>query len=1034
MKNILQFLSLLLFTIPTFAQVCPNNIASNGDLSSGNPATSGSNNIGNATDFSPIWSNVASAEFYQASVSIGTSPTPATGNYVSCWIANHNYGGTGYREGFRSKLATQISYNTGNYELTFDMACLKGWGSPEVAVYGVYNPSGNLASAPTGQYSPLNTDLYGSNNTVLLGTISVNTCSNVKSHQSIVFNSNGATFPTNGITHFFITHSDNQSLSGARYMAFDNFCIQPVPCPDITTVANPVCTNDMNGDGISDYTMQITTTNAGTINLSIPCASVSPTTISTPGTHTLTILPGSSCTPSQLNFSSIDNLQSNCSSGSFPLNFPNCAPPSCGYVSNGDLSHGTAASSGHQNIDHATDFDRIWQGGGTAEFYVETYAAGYTPPAPATGNFVSCWIASHNYGHSGYREGFKSKLAAPIYNNTGSYELTFDMACLNGWGAPQLAVYGVYNPNGAPAPTTTGHFTPANIDLYGSNNTVLLGTVDISNNCSNTKAGQLIQFNSDASNFPTNGITHFFVTNSSDQSFSGARYMAFDNFCIEEMPLCPEVTMGAGAVSCIGDINGDGANDYSVSITITNPGHTYFSSPCGTVSPTSIASAGNHTLTFTSGSASCSPTIISYFSTFSNNPAGVDCNSGDLSFTLPSCPATTCGLVSNGDLEHGTAASSGHENIADATDFNRIWQGAGGAEFYVETYAPTGYTPPSPATGNYVSCWIASHNYGGTLYREGFKSKLATPIQANTGGYELNFDMACLNGWDAPELAVYGVYNPNGALAATPTGHYTPSNMALYGASNTVLLGTISINTCSNTKSQQSITFNSSTMGFPAAGITHFFVTHSDNQNFSGARYMAFDNFCIQPWNPCPCDKTFQLGVASGFTRQVTCLGDIFTPNNLTSCDQVEWLLNNTVIGTTTGNQPFAFPHNNLFYQITMRVTRAQGNATSCTEKFTLLFRRKPCDGDIGIGFPVIALSPNPVNNQLNLNWNTQDIPNQLFVRVFSANGVEVRKSIAVNGNEGTVSINVEDLSSGLYFVKVEGENYTPAPIKFVKR
>jgi len=191
MKN---FLLLLLmsccFTFDLEAQdLCPNNVFINGTLSSGTP-TNSHQDIDNATGFSRIWATGSIADFYTATAGPFTPPTPATGNYVSCWIANHLNGGTTYCEGFQASLMYTLPPNTGTYTLTFDMACLAGWGSSEVAVYGVCNTVGVSPVTPTGAYTPTNTAFFGVNNTVLLSTIPISStsCSNTKSSQTVILN------------------------------------------------------------------------------------------------------------------------------------------------------------------------------------------------------------------------------------------------------------------------------------------------------------------------------------------------------------------------------------------------------------------------------------------------------------------------------------------------------------------------------------------------------------------------------------------------------------------------------------------------------------------------------------------------------------------------------------------------------------------------------------------------------------------------------------------------------------------------------
>lgn len=697
---------------------------------------------------------------------------------------------------------------------------------------------------------------------------------------------------------------------------------------------------------------------------------------------------------------------------------------------NGNLENGTPTAS-DQDIDNAIGFSRIWSSGSNADYYTAT-AGPFTPPTPPTGNYAGCWIANYAGGGTTYREGFKGELMVTLPPNTGSYTLTFDMACLYGWGRSEVAVYGLHNPsNGNATNPPTGAFTPTNMNLFPAGTTNLLGTFNLNaNSCSNTKTNQAVIIDTNDPNYPVGGITHIFITHSDNTTKNGALYMGFDNFCLAVSSDCP----------------------------------------------------GSY--------------------------------------------------VSNGDLESGTPTGS-DQDIDNATDFRRIWASGSNADYYTATAGP--FTPPTPPTGNYAGCWIANYNGGGTTYREGFQSRLVASIFQNTGSYTLNFDMACLFGWGASEVAVYGVFNPtNGNAPNPPTGAFTPSNIALFGASNTVLLGTISINSgsCSNTKANQSITFNSNLAGFPAE-MTHFFLTHSDNNTLNGALYMGFDNFCLQSaqdtvvTTPCPeitnteatckvdddgnifydiqitvnnpgtlnlvttcgtisptslsiptagvynfsfvsngtcspfqfeyqsfdanqdpclneeiflqlpecpkgeciCDESFFDAVNLGYNAVLGCPNDVFTPIALLDCDRVEWTIDGTPVASTVGNNSFVNPHITGQYELCMTVTRTQPDGTTCQHRFCRII-----ESSLVCRVARIGVTPNPASHQLTLTWSTENVPDQISISVFNSSGIEVRRVDAVNGHEGQLKIDLDKLESGMYFIKVEGAQYAPMPIKFVKK
>lgn len=409
-------------------------------------------------------------------------------------------------------------------------------------------------------------------------------------------------------------------------------------------------------------------------------------------------------------------------------------------------------------------------------------------------------------------------------------------------------------------------------------------------------------------------------------------------------------------------------------------------------------------------------------------------------------PSCTNNVVRNPNLSQGQAANSGDQNIDNATGFSRIWSTGSFAEFYVSNYAPANFPTPSPATGNYASCWIANYSAGGTVYREGFQVRLDESIPKNTGSYTVSFDMACLGGWGTSQVVVYGLYNPRNAHATnTPTGAYTPTNINLFGSHRTVLLGTTTISSCSSTKSRRSYTFNSDNFNFPNQGITHIFITSSDNSSISGARYMAFDNFCL-PKAPAPCP------VISG--ESLICTGFDFdfdgyldyeytftvTPNQgstsiALSCGR----LNRRVINFNGGSGPATYTV--TFYPSSNNCVFSAYHSLSSTNSNQCFGHQSnavglPCPGGGGGfgGFGRLHVSPNPAQTQVQLSWKEKEMPNQVSVELFNSSGVRVKSIQHVNSFDGNLKINVEDLPKGLYYIKMEGEEYAPEPVKFIKQ
>ncbi|WGH77011.1 T9SS type A sorting domain-containing protein [Tenacibaculum tangerinum] len=232
-KIFLSIIFLINYTILYGQTECcteTTNLIKNGDFEHGSQPTNTSNNIDLASYWNPIWSYGNQADLYDENHSaVGNPPSPMDGNYASCWIDNR-VGDATYREGMQVKLGYNgspitILPNTGDYNMSFELASLYGFGNAEIGIYGVYNPQNSLAPTPTSSHAPTNLDLFGANNTVLLETIPVPTNANSnKQLISISFPTNSANFPNNGITHIFITRSSTV-LQGGYYVAFDNFCI-----------------------------------------------------------------------------------------------------------------------------------------------------------------------------------------------------------------------------------------------------------------------------------------------------------------------------------------------------------------------------------------------------------------------------------------------------------------------------------------------------------------------------------------------------------------------------------------------------------------------------------------------------------------------------------------------------------------------------------------------------------------------------------------------------------------------------------------
>lgn len=400
--------------------------------------------------------------------------------------------------------------------------------------------------------------------------------------------------------------------------------------------------------------------------------------------------------------------------------------------------------------------------------------------------------------------------------------------------------------------------------------------------------------------------------------------------------------------------------------------------------------------------------------------------------------------IINPSLSQGQAASSGDQNIADAVGFSPIWSTGSLADFYVSNYAPSNYPPPSPATGNYVSCWIANYGAGGVLYREGFQIELSNTILKGSGSYELSFEMACLQGWGTSEVAVYGVTNSLGSAAPhSPTGAYSPSNLNLFGSSRTFPLGKVRVSavSCTANKTRKSFTFNSNDINFPSQGITHIFITHSDNSTINGAHYMAFDNFCLPtPPTPCPSISNESL-TCTGLDLNADGYLDYeytfsVTPNEgSTSMSLTCGSLNTTTLhfsgGTGTGTYTLTFYPNDNTCSFSAHHYLSNNSPSQCIG-YQSDPNITPCSG--GWWYSHLAIHPNPAHTQLQLSWREQAMPNQVSVKIFNSNGICVQSIQQINSFDGHLIINIENLPKGMYYLQMQGEEYYPESMKFIKQ
>ncbi|MCI4442719.1 MAG: hypothetical protein JHC39_04360 [Lentimicrobium sp.] len=195
------------------------------------------------------------------------------------------------------------------------------------------------------------------------------------------------------------------------------------------------------------------------------------------------------------------------------------------------------------------------------------------------------------------------------------------------------------------------------------------------------------------------------------------------------------------------------------------------------------------------------------------------------------------------------------EDIIAATGWRRVWKknppfNVIGADLFSSGTSAMG-TPPTPASGNYASMWVTNNSTDPIQYREAMFNRLhhfikPEPVPVT---YVLGFKTAKLNNTSQQvEISIYGVNYDDispAILPLQPTTIVTPTNINLFGAANTVLLGTVMIPVgANNTWVNQNIAFTPNSKEYPVAGFNYILITRSDNEG-KGMAYCAFDDFCL---------------------------------------------------------------------------------------------------------------------------------------------------------------------------------------------
>ncbi|WP_020538228.1 T9SS type A sorting domain-containing protein [Lewinella cohaerens] len=257
------FLAINCQDIPEPEPFCTeDNLVQNGSFEQGSP-TALDEDIANASFWGGIWqptTGFSSADFYNTSQALPsslTSPLPASqGNFGGMWSAY--VGNQVFREGMMNELSSTILPNTGQYELSFKVACLGGYfADPELSIWGV-NASGlATGTSPVSFSMPTNDGFYGAASSFEFATYPFpSNCDEQFVTLTFVLNSADPGFPASGINHLFFTRKDG--VSGGVYIALDDVCLRPLQCCESEMAFN---------DAVADFTINV---NGATTTLSNP--------------------------------------------------------------------------------------------------------------------------------------------------------------------------------------------------------------------------------------------------------------------------------------------------------------------------------------------------------------------------------------------------------------------------------------------------------------------------------------------------------------------------------------------------------------------------------------------------------------------------------------------------------------------------------------------------------------------------------------------------------------------------------------------
>lgn len=661
MKNLLLTLTTLFFFSLTQAQeFCPGNLFTNGDLEIGTP-TGGDQDINNALGFSSIWASGSLADFYAYNAGPFPPPLPADGNYAGLWISNNPAATTVWREGLYNELNTPIANGSGIFSFTFDLACLYGWGTSELGVYGIYNPSNSFSATPTSSHSPSNENLYGPANTVLLGTAFLaDSCDRYKTTQTLSFDSGAAAFPLGGITHILLTHSDD-SISGSIYIGLDNFCMQlDSPAEDTCAL---VVAEEVSCDA-SGYTYTFSVqNNTGQVVDGIivdgnydPIVTIAPGATYGPITTTIPVGTASTYCFDLVLFSE----NQTCCHTSHCVELPFCDP--CDSIDLVARSVDNSTNDCCYEVDVINNFEETYFSKIVST--IITPGVNFDSPSgdngwtanPVASNVLN-WTPSGTYIEAGTDPGVLNFCFQDVNQVDQSPQLVvFDWIITDAVGndsivcSDTLTFYcepclmianesinclsdGSYeycfsitnNSDNAATQLFLDPYTPGGIVFAPNPLAISLAAYSTETYCVNLSggsAGDIVAYKAILKNFNGDILNWCCVV---------------DTFKVrlpECQTACPVVE--DYLVECGEDLDGDGQTDYILDLYISGTGMITVSSGCGTVWPASMAVAGAGYYTFNiSNTGACNPFPLTYFSMNTDQEI---CVEDQLEIPLPQCP------------------------------------------------------------------------------------------------------------------------------------------------------------------------------------------------------------------------------------------------------------------------------------------------------------------------------------------------------------------------------------------------------------